>query len=71
MPEESSQRFPNCGVVWFGFLMIYDFIICEWIESNVGQIVRHMNDSYDICSVSMGAGLFRWFVSFFGKSEND
>lgn len=33
--------------------------------------MRHMNDSYDICSVSIGAGLFRWFLSFFGKSEND
>lgn len=40
-----------------------DFIIREWIESNVGQIVRHMNDSYDICNVSIGAGLFRWFLS--------
>lgn len=41
------------------------------MESNVGQIVRRMNDSCDICSVSMGAGLFRWFLSFSGKSEND
>lgn len=71
LPGEPSQRFPNCGVVWFGFLMKNDFIIREWIESNVGQIVRHMNDSYDICSVSIGAGLFRWFLSFFGKCEDD
>lgn len=33
--------------------------------------MRHMNDSYDICNVSIGAGLFRWFLSFVGKSEND
>lgn len=30
-----------------------------------------MNDSSDICSVSVGAGLFGWFLNLGGKSEDD